>query len=72
MTRRALSKPQHNLFAAGPAAATLPPAARPRAAEPFVHLCDCGRWGAHGVGVFVGVAGRWVCSFHKPVESTAA
>ena len=34
----------------------------------FVHYCQCGEWGSHGVGVFLrrGQLGVWYCAEHKP------
>jgi hypothetical protein len=34
----------------------------------FVHYCQCGEWGAHGIGVFLrrGQLGVWFCAEHKP------
>lgn len=35
---------------------------------PFLHFCvECGRWGAHGYGVFLrqGQLGRWYCDLHR-------
>lgn len=38
------------------------------AAEPFLHHCWCGKWGAYGVGVSLrrDRLGKWYCREHLP------
>lgn len=72
MTRAALRKPQHDLFAPGPAAAMAVQPARPKETAAHLHPCEapgCDAWGAFGVGVFAGVPGRWLCFTHRHLES---
>lgn len=39
-------------------------------AEPFLHNCHCGKWGAFGYGVQLlkDKKGQWFCAEHRPAK----